>query len=201
MKQKGEYRNAARSRKLIRQAFLELLEEKEFAKITVTDIVNRADINRGTFYAHYTDPHAIVEEIEQEIIDQMTDSLADFRYQDFFRDPLPVLSRISEWIQTELEQYRVLIRSGGSGEFLLRLQRAFFTHMNGNQTIPEALLRSSRFQICMQFLASGTVSLFQSWFLGELDTTPEEIILEVSRMITGIGRSIQDGPENALPGA
>lgn len=55
MGERKVYKSALRSRKWIRQAFMELLREKEFEKITVTDIVNRADINRSTFYAHYPD--------------------------------------------------------------------------------------------------------------------------------------------------
>lgn len=190
MKQKAEYRSAVRSRKLIREAFLALLQEKEFSRITVTDIVNRADINRGTFYAHYTDIHAIVEEIEEEITDRMLEVLQDFRYQDFFRDPIPVLREVSAWIQTEMEQYRALIRAGGAGEFLLKLQRAFFSHMSGNTTIPDEVRKSSGFQLQMQFLAAGTVSLYQSWFLGELHSTPEEITLEVSRLMKACGAVI-----------
>ena len=61
MAEKKEYRSAIRSRRFIRQAFMELLREKRLEKITVTDIVNRADINRSTFYAHYTDVKALIE--------------------------------------------------------------------------------------------------------------------------------------------
>ena len=49
---KAEYRSAIRSRKLINEALADLLTEKPLDKITVTDVVSRADINRGTFYAH-----------------------------------------------------------------------------------------------------------------------------------------------------
>ena len=43
---KTEYRSAIRSRKLIRQAYVELIKEKDVDKITVMDVVNKADINR-----------------------------------------------------------------------------------------------------------------------------------------------------------
>ena len=46
---KAEYKSAIRSRRMIQHALVELLQEKELDKITVTDIVTRADINRGTF--------------------------------------------------------------------------------------------------------------------------------------------------------
>lgn len=50
---KAEYRSSLRSKKLIINALVDLLDEKPLDKITVTDIVKKADINRGTFYAHY----------------------------------------------------------------------------------------------------------------------------------------------------
>lgn len=42
-----------RTRSAIQDAFISLMREKEYAAITVTDISERADINRKTFYAHY----------------------------------------------------------------------------------------------------------------------------------------------------
>ena len=63
MQKRKEYRNKIRSRQLIRQAFEELLKEKNYDKITATDVINRANVNRSTFYAHYPDVRGIVDEI------------------------------------------------------------------------------------------------------------------------------------------
>ena len=84
MGQKAEYRSAIRSRKLIIQAFIELMQEKELEKITVTDIVKRADINRGTFYAHYQDTSAVIEQIGNDIISKLIEFLDEFQYKNFF---------------------------------------------------------------------------------------------------------------------
>ncbi|MBQ2905798.1 MAG: TetR family transcriptional regulator, partial [Peptococcaceae bacterium] len=64
------YRNAVRSKTMIRQAFLELLKEKPYEKITVTDIAQRADLNSSTFYDHYPDVQGLIEEIEEEMINR-----------------------------------------------------------------------------------------------------------------------------------
>lgn len=48
-------RRAVRSKRLIIEAWRELVLEKEYKKITVSDIVERADIGRATFYAHFED--------------------------------------------------------------------------------------------------------------------------------------------------
>jgi AcrR family transcriptional regulator len=51
-----------RTRNLIQHAFLELLAEKGFHSVTVQDITERAEVNRATFYAHYADKYALLDE-------------------------------------------------------------------------------------------------------------------------------------------
>ena len=75
MAEKKEYRNAVRSRMLIRTAFADLLHEKPVEKITATDIINRSGINRSTFYAHYPDARGIIDEIGNEIVEVFRKSL------------------------------------------------------------------------------------------------------------------------------
>jgi len=50
-----------RTRALIQQAFMELLDEKGFQAITIQDITQKAEINRATFYAHYPDKFALLD--------------------------------------------------------------------------------------------------------------------------------------------
>lgn len=61
-----------RTRQLIREAFRELLRKKEFDSITINDIAQRATINRATFYAHYEDKYALLEEITEQAFHEMT---------------------------------------------------------------------------------------------------------------------------------
>jgi AcrR family transcriptional regulator len=52
-----------RTRGLLQDALKRLLEEKEFDKITIQDIAEAATLNRATFYAHYPDKFALLEEL------------------------------------------------------------------------------------------------------------------------------------------
>src|SRR5215475_8743962 len=55
-----------RTRQLLQQAFFEVMREKGFAAMTVQDITERATVNRGTFYAHFTDKYALLDAIIRE---------------------------------------------------------------------------------------------------------------------------------------
>ncbi len=60
-----------RTRQLIREAFSALLQKKGFDAITIKDIAQKASINRATFYAHYEDKYALLEEIIEQAFNKM----------------------------------------------------------------------------------------------------------------------------------
>jgi AcrR family transcriptional regulator len=60
-----------RTRKLLLDAFLSVMVEKSFDAITVQDIAARATVNRATFYAHFVDKYALVDELIREGFMQM----------------------------------------------------------------------------------------------------------------------------------
>jgi AcrR family transcriptional regulator len=65
-----------RTRQLIRQAFINLTEEKGFKAVTIKDIAERATVNRATFYAHYEDKNALLNDLTEEAFYKMiTDHL------------------------------------------------------------------------------------------------------------------------------
>lgn len=64
-------RRVKRTKKMIRDALSELMKNKTFEEISVTDITTKADINRGTFYLHYEDKYDLLEQSEEEIIQEI----------------------------------------------------------------------------------------------------------------------------------
>ena len=62
---------AVRTKNLIKEAFVKLLEEKDFKYITIKDITTKATINRATFYAHYLDKYLLLEELVIDCFEEM----------------------------------------------------------------------------------------------------------------------------------
>ena len=76
---KLEDRRVRRTKQLIKQSLIELMHEKSFKEITVTDITKRADLNRGTFYLHYVDIYDLLSKIEDETLQAIEEMLLDYR--------------------------------------------------------------------------------------------------------------------------
>lgn len=74
----AERRDVIKSKTAIKEAFLSVCWEKNARKITVKEIIDKANVSRGTFYAHYEDVFDLKEKIENEIIEQIfSDAQAD----------------------------------------------------------------------------------------------------------------------------
>ena len=180
---KAKYRSAIRSRRMIREAYMELLKEKDLSKITVTDIIKRADLNRATFYAHYPDVRGVTEEIENEIIGKMLEVLKEFQFTSFFRTPAPLLLKISRYLEEDTDFYRVLVRANGSEIFMEKLKKVFSDHMLNDSDIPESMRQSKMVELRVCYFAGGIVNLYKQWFRGDLNCTLNDIALEVSKLL------------------
>ena len=197
MGEKKEYRSSIRSRKMIQTAFQELLREKPFEKITVTDIVNRADINRSTFYAHYPDVRGLVEVMMDNVVQKSIDLVADMDFREILADPTAMLKGLLEIGMENLEVYRLLSQS----DFALRqvefVKAAFLKKAVTELNIPEELRTSSRYKVQISFFIGGILNTYQQWMLGNLDYSPETIMEHIAPLIQSSG-ALYLGQANSL---
>ena len=180
---KKEYRSAIRSRKLIRQAFMELLKEKPFEKITVTDIVNRADINRSTFYAHYPDVMGLLDEIQEEIITFFEQYLRNVSFSDLLENPTQYLRLIIKMTDENEELYRLLSNSNVVIKQMEKMKKLLVERILTTIDIPERYLNSFEFEFAVRFFLGGFIDVYTQRIKGEIECTMEDIIQGVSNMI------------------
>lgn len=161
-----EDKRVRRTKKLLRQALTRLMQQKEFQSITVTDVVREADINRGTFYAHYRDIYDLREKIESEMIDDFCAMLDDIHPNTV---PLyPVLSRAVKYLRENQEIVIGLIGVSGAdgfGKKMIHVIEEYLeesAHNHGLET-----------QYAARFIATGVVGVLKKW-ISEANPLPGE---------------------------
>lgn len=122
MKVKVMNNSSRKTRKLIRSTFAEMLSEKgTIDKITVTELVKRANINRGTFYTHYDDVYSVAEDFETEILEQFDAASADIADLDAF------VESFFGFIKENEPYYKMLCKSN---EFIFAANKLVVTASN-----------------------------------------------------------------------
>ncbi|MBO4385138.1 MAG: TetR/AcrR family transcriptional regulator [Clostridia bacterium] len=105
------------TRRVITESFLELLKDKPVNRITVKEVCEAAELNRATFYAHYSDCFDLLESIEQELLDDFRGSLSLINGFDVSA----LISAIYAMVEKHEDACRVLIFNGASPSVLGRM--------------------------------------------------------------------------------
>lgn len=183
---KAEYKSAIRSKRLINDALADLLQEKPLDKITVTDVVNRADINRGTFYAYYRDIPDVVDHLIQQTfdtirnaVDHQTDSITDVGEK--------LLSAIQIILEEDLFFYRKILNSNASAIMQEQLVNVVIAFMMEHK---DRFYSGSNeeYMIKIRFCAGGLSNLYRDWFSGKLPYSLNELTqigVELIRRVIG----------------
>jgi AcrR family transcriptional regulator len=180
---KAEYRSAIRSRKLIRQAYVELIKEKDIDKITVIDVVTRADVNRGTFYAHYKSVMDVSRQIENEILSALLEFLDEFKNTRLVENPLPFFTNIARFLEKDLEFYRTLINAQNSMAFLNQLKTIIIEKILSDEKKMSGIKNKEQFIICVNLFTSGCVGLYHDWFNHKIKMSLDDLTLNFSGII------------------
>lgn len=102
---------------VLKQALLSFLQEKPINKITVKEVCERAELNRATFYAHYSDCFALLESIENELIDEFEKSL---RYVNSF-DVTALIEALYDMADQNQEACRTLVLGNTSSTVIAKM--------------------------------------------------------------------------------
>ena len=106
-------RRFRKNKQAIQRAYIDLVVEKGYQGITVTDVANRADINRMTFYAHYE----TVEDIFAEFVDDMEGYIIDAvsKEEEFTLEKL--FSILNSLMYKEEKFFRYVAKEGNCNDF------------------------------------------------------------------------------------
>ena len=95
------------TKRMLKEALIDLMNEKTLEKVTVTEICKAADVNRSTFYAYYEDISALMTEIENEVLEHITVYAENFDdYSD--KKILEVFEEFFNYVKENAKVFRVL---------------------------------------------------------------------------------------------
>ncbi len=188
-KKSTEDRRIQRTKRTIRDTLTSLMEEKGFDGITVKDLTERADINRGTFYIHYRDKYDLLEQSKTEIvaeIEKLAASGLKLAAEGAWKDilegkPVPFVSALFEYLKENSDFMRVMLGPTGDPSFQKKLrevirQRALpiLKALGGQLLVPEHYLTA--------YVSSAHLGVIQHWLETGMDLPPEEMAGILARL-------------------
>jgi len=173
LKQHKQDRRSQRTYHLVSTAMMELLSEISYDAITVQDILDRANIGRSTFYAHYYDKEDVLESITEQMLDLFSQGM---QQAEAGPELLPGLELFRHAKQMH-QQLHILLK-GQSGEVLLKTAQALLSkniEQNLASTLSEKRSPSVPLAVVSQYLAGAFLNLLKWWLEAEMPYSPERM--------------------------
>ena len=181
--EKKEDRRVRRTKKLLTQALTELLQEKQINEITVKELTDLADMNRGTFYLYYKDIFDMLEKIEDSLFAALNAILANHSDEDMMSQTKPMLLDLFSFIEENQEMCRVLLSPNGDMNFLHRLNEVIRDKCRIAFEGMHIQHKDEEFDYHYSFVIFGCAGLIRAWVNRNCHESPAQMAELADAMI------------------
>lgn len=172
-------RRVFKTKRAIRNAFAELLSEKDIDKITIKDIADRADINRRTFYSYYSGVYQIIDEIENEICTTLEDALKEMELKKVLENPYEIFDKLNTIINSDLDFYSHLLKINVNVNLASKIIELLKSEVKASIR-NQIDMDDMKLEIMIDYSVSGMIAVYQNWFNSDRSKSIEDLAETIS---------------------
>ena len=178
-------RRVRKTRTMLRLCLARLLKKKKIQEISVKEISEMADINRGTFYLHYRDVYDLLASIEDDMFRQFNGILErNTPSGEITERPSRLILELFSFIRENADLAQILMGPNGDIQFLNQLREV----VKDRIMIPWAktlhIGNEKDYQYWYAFITDGCLGLIKAWLENGTDLSPEEVADLAEKFIT-----------------
>lgn len=160
---------------ILNESLIQFLEQKELSKITVTELCKAADINRSTYYAHFTDPFQQMNKLKEELLSNVTAfaqqidiSAVPARDRQYY-----VLKSVLGYVEKKRHTFRILLSENGDR----RMQEEILNILAEKAFAPELMNHADETtrRYWMIYAANGCFGMFFQWLIDDNPIPSEQL--------------------------
>lgn len=162
-------------------AFLKLTTVKKYQDITVSELASYAGINRKTFYSHFCGVHAIVEELEDDLVTKITDIVKNIDIHKLLNNPYDFVSKINAVTTSKISFIEQISRMKSMGDFEKKIKDRVIHNIMEGIELPKR--ETIKLRDCLEFIFSGLVASIMHWINNREEETLEELYANISELL------------------
>ena len=196
-----ESRRTRYTRAAMQDALIELLRDQALGDITVKALCERADVNRSTFYAHYSSIEELLHDIEDDTMAWVTAALDQLMKQPDPAGIEHIIERVCRYIADNRNHLQVLMSPKADVGFQQQLLELIYGRQSMVERMQTGAATPQEAQMRMRFAVSGSIGLIQHWLATDLAATPESVAHIIFTMSIPANMAGQRTGEPEQPGS
>ncbi len=188
-----------RTKKLIKKGLFELSKTKSITKITVKELTDYIEINRGTFYLHYKDIFELVDAIENELYNEFDAQISSVTSTDILKKPIEICEVFCEHFYENMDTYSMLMGEHGDAQFTYKigelLNEKVYALFKG--IFPN--MDDAKYDFAYTYGKFGLVGLINCWFTMHPEWTSRQVAeMWLNLTVAGLWGVIGDEAKEVL---
>jgi AcrR family transcriptional regulator len=172
-------RRITKSQVAIKKAVIELMSEKNFDDITIQNISDRADVNRGTIYLHYMDKFDLLDKIMEEHINNLREICQSASEMDFIDSTVLCM----EYFERNYLFFSTMLASSGAPYFRSRFLEFNIEEFKNEVDITKGKNYGQSEDVIVQFVANAYVGILEWWLKNEMPYPPRVMAKKVGDLL------------------
>lgn len=176
-------RRIRKTKDVLKKSLIILMQEKSINSITVKELCEKADINRGTFYLHYKDVFHMLSEIEKELFEEFQDMILSYEISPDKIETKPILKDIFTFITKNSDFCIVILCERGDMAFMKKIVSVIYE--KGYSDWSNILKKNDKdlFDKYYSFILYGAIGLIDYWLKNGLKESPEYMAMLTENII------------------
>lgn len=166
-------RRVRKTRDLLKKSLISIMKEKNINSITVKELCEKADINRGTFYLHYVDVFNILEEIEKELFEEFHNMILSHEISKDKIETKAILEDIFTFIANNSDFCIIVLCERGDVGFVKKIVSIIYEKGYNDWTNIFKQNDKDLFNKYYSFILYGAIGLIDHWLKNGLKESPE----------------------------
>lgn len=164
-------RRVRKTKMQLRQGLARLMQKKSIKEITVKELVDEVDINRSTFYLHYTDIYQMLEKIEEEAMVDIREAMEGCPTDCTEREKIiPFLARFFSILDSNRDLSLALLGPNGDMDFVERIETLIASKFLKPSSLPAT---DTEIRYAYAFCLSGCIGMIKTWLSRTEHESPE----------------------------
>ena len=181
MKNGGIDKRVIKTKNAIFEAFKQLVQEKDMSDITISELTQKANITRSTFYMYYNTVSDVRTDIENTIMARIDRIMSETDIRNRIRNPYPLLSMLADEILKQDQNNRYILSSSTSGQLMDKINdRIVEAYMHWFKENEGSTNDIGKVKYIVAFAAAGMTECFKIWFNHKSSLTLEELCKNIS---------------------
>lgn len=179
-----ENRRTQMTKLLLRTALIELMQEKPFRQITIKDLCERADLNRTTFYLHYTNQEAVLADVERDALEKTMEYMKNISPT---VETVELIQAFLSYVKNNAPLFRILLCHSGNDAIMASYMGSVLGRLRPNLPMygpPE------RERYVLNFLMHGSIHVIIMWMEQGFNPSENEIAALIYRMCDGVSLAV-----------